>query len=369
MGGYYAIKGFVYQFDKSILEILANKSANVTIEQIQDIGINDYYIQVKYKETQTFSYSKVKKAIIQLFEEFIIDQKTKFHLYCYFKDKSPSSIKLTSKELEKILPKNKGYFKNDILSFSKNFSLEFSTDFIHQFEKVITEIKTSFSLKSDEEAIAYHGILRARLLEIALERNPRKRTVSFGKINKFVSEKEKVIFYLAYSKYLKYAKYLAFLKKEYFMFKKVNIPCEDRLFVFDFSEFSGKDFIEVVYGIQKKYYKTYSSPAPYVCLLKTDFKIFSIVKSKLWDKKILFYDGTHFDGDRFRIEDLVKETHNQNFDATFKLLTEKELPALLKKKSFEKVFVFTDSPSGPSSNFRKSNVLYLRKIKDVVKLL
>jgi len=53
-GGYYAIKGFTYQFDKSLLEVLANQSKQIEIEQIQDIGIEGFYIQVKYKETQYF---------------------------------------------------------------------------------------------------------------------------------------------------------------------------------------------------------------------------------------------------------------------------------------------------------------------------
>jgi hypothetical protein len=197
MGGYYAIKGFIYQFDKSILEVLKNKKINITIEQIQDIGINNYYIQVKYKETQNFAYSKIKKAIRQLFREFVADKKAKSHLYCYFKDKSPSSIKLTTTELKKILLTNKDhYLQKDILLFSKNFSLEFSDDFIHQFEEAIKEIKKAFGLKNDEEAIVYHGILRGRLLEVAIEKNPQKRVINFEKISRFVEEKEKTIFIL-----------------------------------------------------------------------------------------------------------------------------------------------------------------------------
>jgi hypothetical protein len=44
-GGYYAIKGFTFQFDKSLLVVLENQESDVEIEQIQDIGVDNYYIQ------------------------------------------------------------------------------------------------------------------------------------------------------------------------------------------------------------------------------------------------------------------------------------------------------------------------------------
>jgi ABC-type tungstate transport system permease subunit len=74
-GGYYAIKGFAYQVDKAILEILSadDENADVNIEQIQDIDLNDSIIQVKYKETAKLTSSQVNKPISQLIEEFKVD--------------------------------------------------------------------------------------------------------------------------------------------------------------------------------------------------------------------------------------------------------------------------------------------------------
>ena len=54
-GGYYAIKGFLYQFDVTIQEILVNAEKDVQFEQIQDINYDDYVIQIKHKETQEYS--------------------------------------------------------------------------------------------------------------------------------------------------------------------------------------------------------------------------------------------------------------------------------------------------------------------------
>ncbi len=38
-GGYYAIKGFLYQFDKTLIEILNNPKTCVAFENQQDINL------------------------------------------------------------------------------------------------------------------------------------------------------------------------------------------------------------------------------------------------------------------------------------------------------------------------------------------
>lgn len=85
-GGYYAIKGFLYQFDITLLEILNNPGTRVQFEQIQDINYDNYVIQVKHKETQDYSDSKIRKPIMQLIDIFNQDNSKKLNLYCHFKD-------------------------------------------------------------------------------------------------------------------------------------------------------------------------------------------------------------------------------------------------------------------------------------------
>jgi hypothetical protein len=53
-GGYYAIKGFLYQFDTAMTMILSNPAVRVGIERKQDIDYQDFVIQVKHKETQDY---------------------------------------------------------------------------------------------------------------------------------------------------------------------------------------------------------------------------------------------------------------------------------------------------------------------------
>ena len=68
-GGYYAIKGFEFQIDKTILEILGTDK-DVSLENIQDVNTDSVVIQVKYKETQEYSDNKIREPVLQLIEEF-----------------------------------------------------------------------------------------------------------------------------------------------------------------------------------------------------------------------------------------------------------------------------------------------------------
>lgn len=371
-GGYYAIKGFTYQFDKSLLEILNNQSQDVELEQIQDIGIDDYYIQVKYKETQKYTDSKIKPAVLQLLKCFLDERNKKFKLYCYFKDKSSQVIILTESQLDQILGSDKSaYTQTDKQAFLTNFSLEFSENFEKQFSSVIELIKSCFQLKTEEEATTYHAIFRANLFDVAIKKNPKKRTINFAKLKRIINSKEKIIFDIAYCKYLKTERYLKYLKKEYFTFKKVNIPNKERLFVIETDALiKDGDIIQIITNIKNRYFKKCSSPAPYICLLGLKDDRIAILKQKLWDKGMTFSDGTHFDKDKFRIADLIADTHNDDCGISFKLISLEQLSSFLKKKKPDETFVFLTSGDGEwREKIKEFREFYISRTKNIIKII
>ena len=71
------IKGYFYQFDKSILEILeqSNETDMVTIEGIEDIDIENSdernFIQCKYYEKTDFDNSIIRKPIQLMFRHYL----------------------------------------------------------------------------------------------------------------------------------------------------------------------------------------------------------------------------------------------------------------------------------------------------------
>ncbi len=92
--GYYAIKGFLYQHDKAILEILMrDKGVPVYIERIQNIDCENYVLQVKHREAADYSASKIREPIIKLLDTFVNDISKKFCLDACFRNQKPHSIK------------------------------------------------------------------------------------------------------------------------------------------------------------------------------------------------------------------------------------------------------------------------------------
>jgi len=371
-GGYYAIKGFTYQFDKSLVEILNNQTQDVQLEQIQDIGLKDYYIQVKYKETQNYADSKIKPAVLQLLKCFIDNKNNKFKLYCYFKDKSSQVTNLTEEELNKILGSDSNqYTSDDKKAFVENFTLEFSSNFEKQFVGLIKLIKTCFELKTEEEATTYHAIFKANLFDIAIRKKPKQRTINFKILKGVVNSSEKIIFDIAYCKYLKTERYLKYVKKEYFTFKKVNIPNKQRLFVIETdNSVKDSDVIQVVTNIKNRYFKKDISPAPYICLFGVDNEKIVGIKQKLWDKGLIFSDGTHFDKDKFRMPDLMADTHSNNCGITFKLISLNQLPDFLKKKPVDETFVFLTSGDGEwRTKVKGFKEFYIDRTKNITKII
>ena len=371
-GGYYAIKGFTYQFDKSLLEILNNQTQDVELEQIQDIGVSNYYIQVKYKETQNYADSKIKPAVLQLLKCFIVDKNKKFKLYSYFKDKSSQVTTLTENQLNQVLGSDSSqYTQDDKKTFIENFILEFSSNFEKQFSDLVKLIKTCFQLKTEEEAATYHAIFKANLFDIAIRKNPKQRTINYKKLKGVINSSEKIIFDLAYCKYLKTERYLKYVKKEYFTFKKVNIPNKQRLFVIEIdNSVKDGDVIQVVTNIKNRYFKKDTSPAPYICLFGIDNEKIANLKQKLWDKGLIFSDGTHFDRDKFRMIDLIADTHNNNCGITFKLLSLNQLPLFFKKKHPDETFVFLTSGDGEwRTKVKEYKEIYISRTKNIIKII
>lgn len=339
-GGYYAIKGFLYQFDKALIEILRNPSKKVGIEKREDINIQDYVIQVKHKETQNYSPSKIKNPVIQLLNLFKNDKSQNFCLYCYFRDKQPSNYKLSLSVLDNIL----GNKKDDYLSFLKkdfiaNFIISFSNDFEEQFKELIELIKNSFSLPSRDKAIIYHSIFRSKLLDVSIK-EMNEREISKSDLNCFMEDAEKTIFYQSYSKYLAREKYEKLIKKEFFTFRVPNIDNFERLFLIDcHNDVNLVEINKIVNCISKKYFRISKSPQPFLCFLNLSEKKLIELKRELIDQGIMFNDGTFFNGDKFRLDRIIESELN-NKDLQIKIIDFKHLYKLLERIKIKEIFQF-----------------------------
>lgn len=349
--GYYAIKGFLYQFDKALIEILKNPGIVVMIEHREDIDFQDFVIQVKHKETQDYKDHKIRKPVMQLLELFKTDQSQRYCLYCHFRDREPAKWILTVDELDGILGKQKDDYTDYLKKkFIDSFWVQFSENFESQFLQLIDLIKTSFSLEEEDRAFIYHSLFRSKLLDLSLRPNE-DRGIGRADLNDFVQSAEKTVFYGAYSKFLDRKRYENTIKHEYFTFKAVNLDNFERLFIIDCDEqISQVDLNKLVNQIGIKYFRVGKSPQPFLCFLRLGAEKVIELKRDLIDQGIMFSDGTCFDGDRFRLVRIVEKALDD--EATrVKIIGEENLGRLLSELRIHEVFQFyLESPMDLSTD-------------------
>jgi hypothetical protein len=338
-GGYHAIKGYIYQFDKSITEILTFPDKEIYLEQGEDIEHEPYVIQVKHHETQIFSNSKIKKPIIQLLEIFQKDESKKFCLYCHFKDKNPGDWDITKEELDIILGNDGEDYSAQIKEeFANNTVVRFSEDYETQLHNLIDLLISTFSFKGRDEAFIYHSIIRSRLLDVSI-RPKTERKINKSDIEKIIQSSEKTIFYQSYANYLDKSKYERFIKKEFFTFKHANLDDFERLFIIEWDKEGSAELISIINRLSSRYFKKDKSPQPYVCIRNINKNEWNKLRTDLFDRDIKFNDGTFFDGDKFRVNDLIKSAKSDK-SIKIKIVHEENISLLMKELEIQEIYQF-----------------------------
>lgn len=236
-GAYIALRGYKFQFDRTILEIFNNSTKTIEIEQLQDYGFDDYLVQVKYHNTDytpAQQKQKIKKPLVQLFEQFLKNKTKTFILFIYLKGISPSKKTLSVAELDVILGKIKKYTATDKADFISRFTLIYAEDFENQYKSVIQKIKAAYS-KTDEEAEIYYSVISSHLLDIVTNNPPSvksKRKTSKSEIDKIISNGKKLIFKSAYIEIVAKEKQLKHLNKLFFKTSLNTEPLE-RIFIIE----------------------------------------------------------------------------------------------------------------------------------------
>lgn len=175
-----SIKGYFYQFDKTIQELI-NLSAptdSVVIEGIEDLDVRtateQTAIQCKYLEGQKYRPSILRQPVIFMLTHFLANRSQTFYcLYAYFKDGSgPTSNSLTETELKSVLTYKEddnprvhhvdhGISDADLREFLIRFKIRTGPNFENQKQESINAISRHFSCTlQDAEGIFYNNALR-----------------------------------------------------------------------------------------------------------------------------------------------------------------------------------------------------------------
>lgn len=334
---HYTIKGYLYQFNESILALLDkdNKGNLITIEGIEDYDIHDGKItrahQCKYHEAQTFAYSKIRKPIILMLNHYINSSKDmKYYLRIHFGDKIENkNLKLDLKTLkEKILTykerkKEIKYWQMNRIttkrlnSFLKNIEINFVSNFDTHKNELLTNIASTLSCSVDVAEEYYYPKALDYISEKAIQSEISSRKASYAELLEKLQNTFSIFNHL-YLQYKGEEKFVNLIKKK--IKENQSLMGVKQKYVFiDLESFNGFKIVEIVDLIvktQEKYYRVNQSlwdSLPWAFIVKGSLETINLIKAGLINKNIYFEDGREgiqFNSTFFNSEPIKKKNNN-----------------------------------------------------------
>jgi len=389
------IRGYCYQFDKSILEVLSLESDtdSIEVEGIEDVDIEQQgelsAIQCKYYENTSYNHSVIAKPIRLMLEHFSknTDQIGKYHLFGHYKDgqdKLPSSISLDFLK-DKFLTYKKGkvkYEEHSILNLSDDDLEDFigkltidnrAKSFDQQYDEVIEKLMTVFSCTKQESTHYYYNTAFSIITKLGCSHHNRKITKS-----EFINNlsNNKALFNVWLYKYKGRQSYLRKLKSDLFS-RNLNTQPFDRFFIIDAN--CSKDITEIkdcIYSIQKNWSnlsKRAATPySPYIYIHSKEKEVLHLVKEQVFSEGLHFSDGYNFMGSRFCADTVAQAKADLNIKFQY-IETEADLLTAVKSaKSRVEIYQFFTNENELIVEFErevkntKLQILNFEDIKDLV---
>lgn len=337
------IKGYFYQFDKSILEILeqSNETDMVTIEGVEDIDIENSdernFIQCKYYEKTDFDNSIIRKPIQLMFRHYLEnrtepkDKNFTYRLYGYYKKGHEKLLELTTENLKTYFldfskfgvideSGNSNYqIKNkkgevifeetveddDIEDFKNHLFIDIKADsYENQIEKIKSKIQNDLSDYSEEDIeLIYFNALKI-IKDLACEHNIEKRQISKKEFWDRIKTKN-YYFERWMSELLEWKNYKKIIHKKYFP-RVSNLSPAHRFFILDCQGESVNNVKNVISEISRKYSRLIHQFSPYVYLYNTlNVDFVTELKEKLYEDGCFFKDGFPFKNSKFRFQEML----------------------------------------------------------------
>lgn len=188
-----AIKGYIYQFDKTIIELLsADDDVVITVEGVEDFDLTSFgsyeAVQCKYLEAQAFSLPLIRDPVIAMLADSIKHSDRKYRLYIYCGDLSKFTTNLHLETLKQCLTKkpNTGpplhlfseYSDQQLNSFATRLILQAGKSYVQQNQDVMTVLTRVLSCTIED----CHDLFYPRSLNVvshtAIQSEPSKRAIS-----------------------------------------------------------------------------------------------------------------------------------------------------------------------------------------------
>jgi hypothetical protein len=375
-----AIQGYLYQFHKTIYEILYSGSSEIlTVEGVEDIDIatpsSTKLIQCKYHESKdNFTLSIIYKPIILMLDHFK-DNQTSNHqyiLFAHFPNEVLGNKTLLKKDIEEILktqdqklmPKAKEFNKStaSIDDFLLRFSFEIGdsiTMLIDKTQKLLLSELNGFCSDEDIKSIFYPNSVQ-KIADLSIQRSITNRIANK---NDFVSDikKQKEAAITRWTReLLNYQQILKSKKTKLAYYLNYN----SRLRYFIINEASISDFSDGIVTFIDEFVIKYNSKiklhdqTPIFCLDCKEI-IFNQITQRLYKKGVTFRDGiiaNCFEIEYFLKEPIRNERKGQvEFQLRMCLFNENSVKAINKKKC-DDLFLVTDLNKSEYSKLDKQDI-------------
>lgn len=340
------LKGYFYQFDFSILQLLslASMTDKVTIEGIEDVDIttidNKLAIQCKYYEGTEYNHSEISEAIKFLLMDFAErknngSKKIKYMLYGYYskgKEKLPDVIDVSFLK-SKFLTHRRKEKNTDKFVIVKEYELLELTDkdleeFLElvkidinakrleqQLEDIYEKIRTIFECTAFEAEHYYYNNALKIIKNISIYKEISEREISKRDFLSEIDNRE-ILFNQWFYLYRTQKEIFRKIRKEFFT--ALNIAPFERFFLLDVDQ---RDFNivvikDLIYLIIKKWAKCMQREphpfCPYLYLHNISYEQLAVLKNELYKENVNFSDGFPFLGADFYANTLALPVNHKN---------------------------------------------------------
>jgi hypothetical protein len=329
------IRGYFYQFDYSILQVLqlVDLDDSISVECIEDVDIHtateDTAVQCKYYAGTEYNHSVIKPAVMFMLTHFkkIRDDGRPLIKYSLRGHYNSGQHKLTlpidvaflkqhfltysEKKVVRCHHEDLGLSNADLAEFLSVLDIDINAaSFEEQFAEVIRELQTAYRCTPFEAEYFYYNNALAMTRELSIQSLPANRTITK---KAFIerSDTSGVLFNEWFVRKKGEKAHFAALKKAYFA--GLNLSPFERFFLIevDPEAFVRSDLKEVLHLLSRKWSKTSkrdgnSSFCPYVYVHGLHNEELVALKKELAIEEFGFIDGYDFQGADFSVKSIAK---------------------------------------------------------------
>lgn len=333
------IKGYFYQFDYSICQLL-NLPLNtdqITVEGIEDVDIESLSsttaVQCKYYSKTEYNHSVIAKPIRLMLSNFAELKNNnspvvQYHLYGHYKS---GQNKLTL-PIDLIFLKDKlltyrsggtqkqhhielGITDSELEEFMDLLSIDVSaTDYSSQFQNIISSLSEIFSCDSFDAEYCFYNNALNEIRRIAIESDIVKRTITKGEFLDRINQKQ-ILFNKWFLELKGRRKYHKELKDKHF--RTLNKAPYERFFIIELADNTSisslKDLVFIISrrysNLKKREPQTF---CPYIHFKNLTASVLTQLKQELYAEGFNFIDGFPFSGSEFSKEFITKKADFNN---------------------------------------------------------